>query len=96
MSKSDLINNFATKEDISRAEAKRIVESVLEEIENGLQVLKKKDTETYNIGNFGTFYVTKRKARKGINPRTQETIDIKASKNLRFRPYAQLKRSAGC
>ncbi|MCY4034603.1 MAG: HU family DNA-binding protein [Hyphomicrobiales bacterium] len=96
MSKTDLISNVATKENISKAEAKRLVETVLGEIENGLKSLRKTPDETYNIGNFGTFYITTRKARTGINPRTQEPIEIKASKNLRFRPYAQLKRSAGC
>ncbi len=34
----------------------------------------------YTIGTFGTFSVTKRKARKGRNPRTGEEIRIKASK----------------
>lgn len=96
MSKTDLIDNVATKENLSKAEAKRLVETVLGEIENGLKTLRKKPDETYNLGNFGTFYVTTRKARTGINPRTRETIQIKASRNLRFRPYAQLKRSAGC
>ena len=96
MSKTDLISNVATKENISKAEAKRLVETVLGEIENGLKDLRKGPDETYNLGNFGTFYITTRKARAGINPRTQEPIRIKASKNLRFRPYAQLKRSAGC
>ena len=95
MSKTNLVEGIAKRHDISKAEAKRIVECVFEEIEAGLKGLKKGE-ETYNIGNFGTFYITKRKARQGINPRTGESIKIKASRNLRFRPYAQIKRAAGC
>ena len=95
MSKTNMADNIAKANDISKAEAKRMVECVFAEIESGLKGLKKADA-TYTISGFGTFHVTKRKARKGINPRTGESIKIKASRNLRFRPYAQLKSAAGC
>lgn len=95
MSKTVLADSIASRNDISKAEAKRAVDMVFDGMEAGLKGLKKGD-ESYSIGNFGTFYITKRKARQGINPRTGEPIKIKASRNLRFRPYAQLKRVAGC
>lgn len=95
MSKSELIDNIAKKDNISRKEAKVRVESVLGEIESGLKCLKKSG-ETYTLTGFGTFFIAKRKARDGINPQTKEKIKIKASKSLKFRPYAQLKRAAGC
>ena len=66
---------------------------VLGEIEAGLKKSKKEGR--YTIGNFGTFTITRRKARKGRNPQTGEQIRIKASKVLRFRPSAALKRAAG-
>ena len=59
----------------------------------GLQFSEKEGR--YTIGNFGTFTITKRPARKGRNPQTGEAIRIKASKVLKFRPAATLKRSAG-
>mgnify|MGYP003657640257 CR=1 FL=1 len=50
----------------------------------------KKNGKVQLVG-FGTFTVTKRAARKGINPKTGEPIKIKASKSVRFKPGATLK-----
>jgi len=44
-----------------------------------------------NLSGFGIFKVADRKAREGRNPRTGETIQIKASKKLRFTPSKVLK-----
>jgi len=79
--------------DLSLAEAKRAVELVFGEIENGLKASKKEGR--YTIGTFGTFAVSKRKARLGRNPRTGEKIRIKATKVLRFKPESSLKAAAG-
>ncbi len=94
MSKAEFIENVAKSGDLSRAEAKRVVELVFGEIEAGLKRSKKEGK--YTIGTLGTFSVTKRAARKGRNPRTGEEIKIKASKSLRFRPASNLKTAAGC
>ena len=51
--------------------------------------LKKGDTIAINP--FGTFSVTKRAARTGRNPATGETIKIKASKSVKFKPFTALK-----
>ena len=40
---------------------------------------------------FGTFTITERKARKGVNPQTGEPMDIAASKTIKFKPSAQIK-----
>ncbi|GGD09014.1 MULTISPECIES: HU family DNA-binding protein [Aquisalinus] len=93
MSKADFIANVAKSGDMSNAEAKRVVELVFGEIENGLKKAKKEGK--YTIGTFGTFTITKRAARKGRNPRTGEEIKIKASKSLRFKPSTNLKEAAG-
>ena len=94
MSKAAFIDNIAKRGKVSRAEAKRMVELVFGEMEAGLKTSKREGR--YAIGTFGTFSVTKRKARKGRNPRTGEAIKIKASKSLKFRPSAQLRKAAGC
>lgn len=94
MSKAEFIENVAKSGDLSRAEAKRVVELVFGEIEAGLKRSKKEGK--YTIGTLGTFSITKRAARKGRNPRTGEEIKIKASKSLRFRPASNLKTAAGC
>ena len=93
MSRAAFIETIAGKGNMSNAEAKRTVDLVLGEIEAGLKKSKKEGR--YTIGNFGTFTITRRPARKGRNPRTGEAIRIKASKVLKFRPAAALKRAAG-
>lgn len=94
MSKAEFIANVAEAGGLTNAEAKRMIELVFGEIENGLQRARKEGK--YTIGTFGTFTISKRAARKGRNPRTGEEMEIKASKSLRFRPSAALKQAAGC
>ena len=91
MNRAAFIENVAKKGNMSKAES--MVDLVLGEIETGLKKSKKEGR--YTIGNFGTFTITKRRARKGSNPQTGEAIRIKASKVLKFRPVAALKRAAG-
>ena len=93
MSRVAFIENVARKGNMSKAEAKRTVDLVLGEVEAGLKKSKKEGR--YTIGNFGTFTITRRPARKGRNPQTGEVIRIRASKVLKFRPAAALKRAAG-
>ena len=73
----------------SKAAAERAVNAVVERIKKGV----KKDKQVQLIG-FGTFKVAKRAARKGINPRTGEAIKIKASKSVKFKAGAALKKMA--
>lgn len=47
--------------------------------------------EKVAVPNFGTFQVSRRPARKGRNPATGETINIKASKGVRFKVAKALK-----
>ena len=94
MSKAALIERVAKKGKLSKAEAGRTVDLVIGEINAGLKAAKKEGR--YTVGTFGTFTITKRKARKGRNPQTGEAIRIKASKVLKFKPAAKLKKSAGC
>lgn len=73
-------------DDTSKAAAERAVEAVLEAVIKGI----KKDKSVQLIG-FGTFSVSKRAARDGVNPRTKEKIKIKASKSVKFKAGARLK-----
>jgi len=76
------------KLDLSKAAVTTIVDAVLETIETAL----KKGEEVRLVG-FGNFYVSKRAPSKGRNPRTGESISIKASKLPKFRAGKQLKDS---
>jgi len=89
MNKSDLVNEVA-KVVSTKKEAKAAVDCILDFITN---TLKKKNSEPVTLVGFGTFKVSKRKARKGINPQTGETIKIKASRVVKFVPGKALKES---
>ena len=76
--------------DTTKAAADAALNAVLDAV---TKAVKK---ESVQIIGFGTFSVVKRGARTGINPQTREKIKIKASKVLKFKPAAQLKKAAGC
>jgi len=79
VNKSDLVDAIAKSADISKAAAARALDSTVESI---TKALKKGDT--VSLVGFGTFKVGKRAARNGRNPRTGETIKIKAAKVPKF------------
>ena len=78
MNKGDLINEVA-KVVSTKKEAQGAVDCIIASITKSL---KKKQSVT--LVGFGTFKVDKRKARKGRNPQTGETIKIKAKKVPKF------------
>ena len=86
MTKADLIDAMAEGADISKAAAGKALDSLTTSIAKSL----KKGNKVTLVG-FGTFAVTKRKARKGRNPRTGETIKIAASKSPKFSPGKSFK-----
>jgi len=86
MNKGELIEAVSASADLSRSEATKAVDAVLDNI-----------TKTLSSGNsvslvgFGTFSVKNRAARQGRNPRTGETIHIAASKVPGFKAGKALK-----
>jgi DNA-binding protein HU-beta len=94
MSKADFVEAVAKRGDISKADAKRAIELVFGTVEAGLKSVR--NGGKFQIGTFGTFTVSKRRARMGRNPRTGEAIKLKASKSVRFKPSGQLREAAGC
>ncbi len=88
MNKNDLVAAVASKADMSKTDASNAVEAVLEIIGKAL-----KTGDDVRLVGFGTFYVTKRAASKGRNPRTGETIHIEPSKLPKFKAGKVLKES---
>ena len=86
MNKSELIDEIASTAGISKAAAARSLDATTAAI---TKALKKDDLVTL-IG-FGSFYVGKRAARNGRNPRTGATINIKAANSPKFRAGKALK-----
>lgn len=79
-------NKGIAKLDLSKAAVATLIDTVLDTIESCL----KKGEEVRLVG-FGNFYVAKREAAKGRNPRTGASINIKASRLPKFRAGKQLK-----
>ncbi|MSR15654.1 MAG: HU family DNA-binding protein [Gammaproteobacteria bacterium] len=86
MNKTDLIDAVAKAADLSKSSAARAIDSLTSAIAASL---KKKEAVT--LAGFGTFTVKERAARVGRNPRTGESIAIKASSSMGFKPGKALK-----
>jgi DNA-binding protein HU-beta len=86
MNKSELIDQIAKSADISKAAAGRALDATIGAVKTSL----KKGGMVTLVG-FGTFYVGKRAARSGRNPRTGASIKIKAAKVPKFRAGKALK-----
>jgi nucleoid DNA-binding protein len=84
--KTQLIQMLADKTGASKKDAAASLEALVETI-TGLM----RKGEKINITGLGIFKVADRKAREGRNPRTGETIQIKASKKVRFTASKVLK-----
>jgi len=80
VNKSELIDAIAKHADISKAAAGRALDATVMAIRASL---KKGDTVT--LVGFGSFFVGKRTAREGRNPRTGASIRIRAAKVPKFR-----------
>ncbi len=86
MNKSDLIDAIASASGLSKADAGRALDGFTSTISSTLQ-----SGQSVSLVGFGTFSVKHRAARAGRNPRTGETIQIKASNNPSFKAGKALK-----
>ncbi|MDU1905577.1 MAG: HU family DNA-binding protein [Dysgonomonas sp.] len=85
MNKTELINAISEKAGLSKADSKKALDAFIETVGEEL----KKGGKISLVG-FGTYSVTEKAARKGINPRTKQTIDIPAKKVVKFKAGAEL------
>lgn len=86
MNKNDLIAAVADNTGLSKADATKAVDGILESVTGAL----KSGGEVRLVG-FGTFSVANRAASTGRNPRTGESIQIPASKQPKFKAGKALK-----
>ena len=82
MNKSEFISAVAEKSGLSKVDAKKAVEAFVDTVSNELK-------EVALLG-FGSFSVSEKAARKGVNPKTKETIEIAARKAVKFKAGAEL------
>lgn len=88
MSKGALVDFVAAKAGLTKVDAGRALDAVLDGIASGL----KKDGKVALVG-FGTFSAKKRAARSGINPLTKQPIKIAAKVVASFKAGSKLKDS---
>jgi len=86
MNKTELIDSIAKSAEISKAAAGRALDATIAAVKKTL-----KSSGTVTLVGFGSFYVGKRAARTGRNPRTGAAIKIKAAKVPKFRAGKALK-----
>lgn len=90
MNKSELIQQLASRADLSRAEATKAVDALFG-VESGIIADALRNGDKVQITGFGSFETKKREARKGRNPRTGNEIDIAASTSAAFKIGKRLK-----
>ncbi len=90
MTKTELIEKVSNDSELSKADAGKALNAVIDNISKAL-----KKGDSVSLVGFGTFDVAKRKARKGRNPQTGETIKISATKVPKFRAGKALKEIVG-
>lgn len=86
MNKAEMIEHIAAENDLSKAAASKVFDTMVNIIHTDL-----KKTGRCSISNLGTFTVTRRAARTGRNPATGEAVKIKASNNAKFKAAPVLK-----
>ena len=85
MNKTEFINAVAEKSGLSKVDAKKAVEAFVETLSSEL-----KEGGKVALLGFGSFSVAEKSARKGVNPKTKQPIEIPARKSVKFKAGAEL------
>lgn len=85
MNKAELISAIAAESGLSKADSKKALEAFVSAVTNSL-----KSGDRVSLVGFGTFSVTERQARTGINPSTKQPITIPAKKVAKFKAGNEL------
>jgi DNA-binding protein HU-beta len=88
MTKAEIVDALAAKAGLSKAAGEKVLNAFLVSVQEILRVEGR-----LNLSGLGAFVVEERKARKGRNPRTGESIIIAAAKVVKFRAGKKLKDS---
>ncbi len=86
MNKSELINELSEETTFSKKDVARVLDSLTRIIGRTL-----KKGEKVSLTGFGSFWISRRPARKGINPATKERIDLPEISVPRFKPGKNLR-----
>jgi DNA-binding protein HU-beta len=86
VTKQEFVDKVATKSGLTRRDAGKAVEAVLDSITEAL-----KSRQDVNFTGFGKFSTSDRAARQGVNPRTKEKVTIPAATVPKFSAGSALK-----
>lgn len=86
MNKTDLVAAVAAKTGLTKEDSKKAVDAFVAAVTEGLV-----NGEKVALVGFGTFEVSERPARTGLNPQTKEKIEIPAAKLPKFKAGKGLK-----
>ena len=87
VTKAVLVGNVSTKSGMSKKDVEAVLDALLDSLKDSLKI-----GSQINLPGFGIFALSDRAARTGRNPATGETIQIKASKSVRFKMSSLLKK----
>lgn len=85
MNKTEFISAVSEKSGLSKTDAKKAVEAFVETVSQELKAGGK-----VALLGFGSFSVSEKAARKGVNPKTKQPIEIAARKSVKFKAGAEL------
>lgn len=85
MNKTEFINAVSEKSGLSKTDAKKAVDAFVETVSGEL-----KEGGKVALLGFGSFSVAEKAARKGVNPKTKQPIEIPARKSVKFKAGAEL------
>ena len=85
MNKTEFINAVSEQSGLSKVDSKKAVEAFIQTISNEM-----KEGGKVALLGFGSFSTADKAARKGVNPKTKEVIDIPARKVVKFKAGAEL------
>ncbi len=86
MNRSQFVENLAARLEMNKAEANKVLNAVLDEIRSTVS-----RGEDVRLTGLGVFESVSRSARTARNPRTGDSIKVKATRVPRFRPSAEFK-----
>ncbi|MDR1039110.1 MAG: HU family DNA-binding protein [Deltaproteobacteria bacterium] len=86
MTKAELVARIAEEAQLTQAQANKALLCLIAAVSEEIQA-----SRPINVTGLGTFSVSERSARHGINPRTREPIKIPSSKSVKFKCSKALK-----
>ncbi len=85
MNKTDLINAVAAESGLTKVDSKKAIDAFMKAVSGEL----KKGGKIALVG-FGSFSITQKSARTGVNPKTKKPIKIEAKKVVKFKAGSDL------